>query len=103
MRSHLYPRKRKKKLSIQADPAEELQIALDRQDHLAGAAIDVTDPEPLPNDHPLWSHPKLFITPHLSGDAEDELDLACDVFFANAKRISAGEEVYNKVDFARGY
>ena len=63
----------------------------------------MTDPEPLPKDHPLWSHPKLLITPHLSGDAEGEFDLAVDVFLANAQRLAEGKVVLNRVDFERRY
>jgi len=40
--------------------------ALER-DELAGVGLDVTDPEPLPPDHPLWSHPRVVITPHIAG------------------------------------
>ncbi|WVW79624.1 hypothetical protein I302_101593 [Kwoniella bestiolae CBS 10118] len=83
--------------------SEELQKALDVPGALLGAAIDVTDPEPLPDNHFLWSHPKLLITPHLSGDTENELGIAADIFLANAERIAAGKDVYNKVHFARGY
>ncbi|RSH87130.1 hypothetical protein EHS25_003621 [Saitozyma podzolica] len=83
--------------------SEELAAALDVPGHLLGAAVDLTDPEPLPDGHPLWSHPKLLITPHLSGDTEGELNIAVDIFLANAQRIAEGKPVYNKVDFARGY
>lgn len=83
--------------------AEELAAALDVPGHLLGAAVDLTDPEPLPDNHPLWSHPKLLITPHLSGDTEGELNIAVDIFLANAQRIAEGKPVYNNVDFARGY
>ena len=82
--------------------ADELAAALDNPD-LLGAAIDVTDPEPLPDNHPLWSHPKLYITPHLSGDAEDELGVAAELFIINATRIAEGKKPHNAVDFERGY
>ncbi|WWC63763.1 uncharacterized protein I303_106368 [Kwoniella dejecticola CBS 10117] len=83
--------------------SDELKKALDVPGHLLGAAIDVTDPEPLPDNHPLWSHPKLLITPHLSGDTENELGIAADILVANAERLVAGKKVYNQVEFGRGY
>ncbi|WRT64449.1 uncharacterized protein IL334_001381 [Kwoniella shivajii] len=83
--------------------SEELQKALDVPRALLGAAIDVTDPEPLPDNHYLWSHPKLLITPHLSGDTENELGIAADIFIANAERIATGQSIYNQVRFERGY
>ena len=63
----------------------------------------MTDPEPLPEGHPLWSHPKLLITPHMSGETEDLLDLAADILLANVERVREGKPVYNRVDYARGY
>jgi glyoxylate/hydroxypyruvate reductase A len=46
--------------------AADLIAALD-SGHLAGATLDVTEPEPLPEDDPLWTHPKVTITPHIAG------------------------------------
>lgn len=65
--------------------------------------MDVTDPEPLPNGHPLWSHPKVIITPHQSGNTEGEMDIATEICLENAKRIGRGENVVNEVNFTRGY
>ncbi|WWC66023.1 uncharacterized protein I303_108645 [Kwoniella dejecticola CBS 10117] len=83
-------------------PSDDLLQILDSPKFF-GAAIDVTDPEPLPEGHPLWSHPKLIITPHISGNAENEMDIAADILIANAKKVHAGEGVINKVEFGRGY
>ncbi|WVQ80903.1 hypothetical protein IAT38_003010 [Cryptococcus sp. DSM 104549] len=77
--------------------------ALDRPEGLFAAAVDVTDPEPLPQDDPLWSHPKCVITPHLSGDAEDELDVAADVLITNVRNLEAGRQLVNVVDYQKGY
>jgi phosphoglycerate dehydrogenase-like enzyme len=63
----------------------------------------VTDPEPLPTGHALWSHPKCIITPHLSGDTEGEFDIAADILLENVARIERGEGPVNVVDVQRGY
>lgn len=71
--------------------------------HLFGAALDVTDPEPLPAQHPLWSHPKCIITPHLSGNTQGEMEIAADVLLFNVQRMKDGKEVVNEVRWDRGY
>lgn len=63
----------------------------------------MTDPEPLPDNHPLYSHPKVILTPHLSGDTEGEMEIAAQVFMANVERKRRGEGVLNGVDLIRGY
>jgi phosphoglycerate dehydrogenase-like enzyme len=82
---------------------DDLIAALDRKDSLFGAALDVTDPEPLPDKHPLWTHPKVIVTPHVSGNTEGEMDIATQICVENVRRISEGEKVVNGVDFTRGY
>lgn len=79
-------------------------IALDellKEGHLFGAALDVTDPEPLPEDHPLWSNPKCMITPHTSGTTFGHLnateDLLCRIICENLSRYCNGEEIINQV------
>ena len=72
---------------------------------LAGAALDVMDPEPLPPDHPLWSARNLILTPHVSGNMT--LGYTCDVnvemFCADLLRYGRGEPLKNLVDRTRGY
>ena len=72
---------------------------------LAGAALDVMDPEPLPPDHPLWSAKNLILTPHVSGNMT--LGYTCDVnvemFCADLLRYGRGEPLENLVDRTRGY
>lgn len=70
---------------------------------LFGIATDVTDPEPLPTGHPLWSHPKCIITPHLSGDTEGQYDIATDILMENVRRMEAGEDLINIIDLEKGY
>lgn len=83
--------------------AEDLIKALDKPDGLFGAALDVTDPEPLPPKHPLFTHPKVIVTPHQSGNTEGEMDIATQICLENLKRIEKGDKVVNEVDFTRGY
>jgi phosphoglycerate dehydrogenase-like enzyme len=70
---------------------------------IAGAALDVTDPEPLPDGHPLWTSPRALITPHRAnyGPAGDAAMHA--LFTRQIRRWIAGEELSGRVDPARGY
>lgn len=72
---------------------------------LAGAALDVMDPEPLPGDHPLWSTKNLILTPHVSGNMT--LGYTCDVnvemFCADLKNYAAGRPLNGLVDRKLGY
>ncbi len=69
--------------------------------HLAGAVLDVTDPEPLPTDHPLWRHPRVLITPHVASVTQPET--AALAVAANIKRHRAGLDLVGLVDRSRGY
>lgn len=69
--------------------------------HLEAAFIDVTDPEPLPSDHPLWSHPKVVLTPHVA--AHTRAESSAEATVANMRRILAGEAPNGLIDFQRGY
>ena len=73
--------------------------------HLAGAALDVMDPEPLPADHPLWSAKNIIITPHISGNMT--LDYTCDAivdaFCSDLQRYAAGIPLKNTVNRTLGY
>lgn len=71
---------------------------------LAGAVVDVVDPEPLPPESPLWSTPNLVITPHIScDDGEHYVDISLDIWFANFARFLKGKPLENRVDPRRGY
>ncbi len=72
---------------------------------LAGAALDVMTPEPLPADHPLWTCPNTILTPHVSGNMSLGLtcDLDVDMFLKDLARYAAGELPENLVDRTRGY
>ncbi|ORY21514.1 D-isomer specific 2-hydroxyacid dehydrogenase [Naematelia encephala] len=83
--------------------SEHILESLDAPNGLYGAAIDVTDPEPLEDNHPLWSHPRLIITPHLSGEPENEMQTSIDILLTNTQRLVAGKDVLNKCSFETGY
>jgi phosphoglycerate dehydrogenase-like enzyme len=70
---------------------------------IAGAALDVTDPEPLPPGHPLWKAPNIIITPHVSSDSDLESDAQVQVVRENLRRYLAGDKMLSVVDVARGY
>ena len=72
---------------------------------IAGAALDVMDPEPLPQDHPLWSAKNLILTPHVSGNMT--LGYTCDtnvaMFCEDLKNYAAGKPLNGFVDRVKGY
>lgn len=70
---------------------------------IGGAALDVTDPEPLPSDSELWRLDNVMITPHISGGTPKYMDRAIELFCDNLRRYLAGEPLRNLVDSARGY
>jgi len=65
------------------------------------AILDVTSPEPLPADHPFWSHPKIILTPHVASvtDAEGSADFVA----TNLRRHFAKEALAGVVETSRGY
>jgi phosphoglycerate dehydrogenase-like enzyme len=70
--------------------------ALLSEGRLQAALLDVTDPEPLPPEHPLWSTPNCFITPHSAGGHHDEGDRLVDHFIANLQRFERAEAVLDR-------
>ena len=68
-----------------------------------GAGLDVTDPEPLPPGHPLWTMPGVIITPHYAGDHPGYNAEAFQVFLGNLGRYVRGEPLRNVVDRQQGY
>ncbi len=64
---------------------------------LAGAYLDVTDPEPLPPTDPLWALPNCWVTPHAAGGHATEFQRLADHFLANLKRYAAGEAMADRV------
>lgn len=70
---------------------------------LAGAALDVTAPEPLPPDSPLWRTPNLLVTPHTSAVSDRLWERETALLLRLLEEWFAGRELTNRVDFARGY
>ena len=70
---------------------------------IAGAGLDVTDPEPLPADHPLWKAPNVIITPHVANDSDLGFDAQLKVVQENLRRYLAGERMLSVVDVSKGY
>lgn len=72
---------------------------------LAGAALDVMEPEPLPPGHPLWTAPHLILTPHVSGNMalQETCDIDVDMFCADLERFARGLRPLHAVDRRRGY
>ncbi|TLD28519.1 hypothetical protein PspLS_04014 [Pyricularia sp. CBS 133598] len=81
---------------------EALMEALD-QGLIRGAALDVTDPEPLPSDHKLWDYKNVIITPHVSGNSFRYNERVCKILRYNLERMSAGKELVNLVNKKLGY
>jgi phosphoglycerate dehydrogenase-like enzyme len=81
---------------------EDLLAALE-SGRLAGAGLDVTDPEPLPADHPLWRMPRVIITPHMAASSDTEAGTRAMVVRENLRRWQAGEPLLSVVDIERGY
>ena len=70
---------------------------------LSGAALDVTDPEPLPEDNELWDLENVVVTPHVSGQGTSYTERAFQVLGLNLERRLAGEKLVNVVRRERGY
>lgn len=70
---------------------------------IGGAALDVTDPEPLPADHRLWSLENCIITPHVGNTPEMAIPLLAERITSNVRRYRLGEELIGRIDISRGY
>jgi phosphoglycerate dehydrogenase-like enzyme len=70
---------------------------------IRGAALDVTDPEPLPDGHPLWKAKNVIITPHVSGNSTAYTERLLAILETNLTRLSEGKELTNKVSRRDGY
>ncbi|MBX3569186.1 MAG: glyoxylate reductase (NADP(+)) [Rhizobiaceae bacterium] len=74
-----------------------------QQGHLARATLDVTEPEPLPEGHPFYTHPKVRITSHLAWDGDGNAARMRGIIAENLERFAAGKPLINVIDTERGY
>jgi phosphoglycerate dehydrogenase-like enzyme len=70
-------------------------------EQIAGAMVDVTDPEPLPQDHPLWTTKNCVITPHITGATAMYETRCVDLLKENMARLKAGKSLINEFDLSR--
>ncbi len=78
-------------------------VAALEEARIAGAGLDVTDPEPLPADHALWRMPNVIVTPHVSAGSDVRLERLWMLYRENLRRFVAGEPLLSVVDKTRGY
>lgn len=81
---------------------DALLLAL-REGWIAGAGLDVSDPEPLPQDDPLWERPNVVLTQHTSGGSPALDRRVTDIFIDNLRRFIDGSPLNNQVDYERQY
>jgi phosphoglycerate dehydrogenase-like enzyme len=82
---------------------EPALVAALGKDEIGGAALDVFATEPLPADSPLWTHPNVIVSPHMSGDARGWDQALTSLFLAQLMRFSTGQPLGNVVDKALGF
>jgi D-3-phosphoglycerate dehydrogenase len=78
-------------------------VAALREGHLAGAALDVTEIEPLPLASELWEMPQVVITPHVGAQSADRVDVTTHFFCENLRRYDSGQRLINLVDKQLGF
>lgn len=76
---------------------QEALIGRLRRGQIAAAYLDVTDPEPLPPEHPLWTTPNCFITPHTAGGHANEKERQVQHFLENLRRFTRGQDLLNRI------
>ena len=81
---------------------DDLIAALDAG-QIRGAALDVTDPEPLPADHKLWGYKNVIVTPHCSGNSNHYNERCLKILAYNLQRRAEGKDVVNRVSKSLGY
>jgi phosphoglycerate dehydrogenase-like enzyme len=74
-----------------------------RQGKIAGAALEALEPEPLPPGHPLWTMPRVIITPHVSDYSDKHEDTVWQLYRENLRRYIAGDKLLNVIDLEKGY
>ncbi|MSQ94580.1 MAG: MBL fold metallo-hydrolase [Gemmataceae bacterium] len=82
---------------------QKAMMAALKEGTIAGAGLDVTDPEPLPDAHPLWKMTNVVVSPHIGGQSNGARDRAWRLFRENVRRFTAGEPLLCVVDKQKGY
>jgi phosphoglycerate dehydrogenase-like enzyme len=81
---------------------DDLLAALD-EGLIGGAGLDVTDPEPLPAGHKLWTHPRAVVTPHTAGGSPRRAGRVIATFIENLQRLRDGRPLLALIDKQKGY
>ncbi len=81
---------------------DDLVVAL-RDQRIGGAALDVTDPEPLPTQHPLWTFDNCLVTPHIGNTRAMAVPLLSERVATNCRLFAAGQPLVGVVDVGLGY
>jgi phosphoglycerate dehydrogenase-like enzyme len=81
--------------------SERALIEALNENRIQGAVLDVFEKEPLPEDNPLWEHPDVLVTPHVSALSFPE-DIV-KIFAENYRRFTLGRSLQYVIDFAKGY
>ena len=81
---------------------DDLMAAL-KEGLIWGAGLDVTDPEPLPAGHPLWTHPRVIVTPHTAGVSPRRAGRVIDTLCENLRRMRTGQPLVAIIDKEKGY
>lgn len=86
-------------VNIARGPIVDTQALIDalEGDKIRGAALDVTDPEPLPMDHPLWKAKNCFITPHVSWHSRSQMGRCLGILAENVEHFLKGETLFNEL------
>ena len=82
---------------------EDALINCLKEKKIAGAVLDVTNKEPIPQNHPLWKVPNVILTQHTGGGYGNEILDKVDVFLENLKRFEEGLQLHNVIDVRKGY
>ncbi|HEV3281425.1 MAG TPA: D-isomer specific 2-hydroxyacid dehydrogenase family protein [Acidimicrobiales bacterium] len=92
-------------VNVARGPHVDTDALVDALGHgsIAGAALDVTDPEPLPDGHPLWDRPNCIITPHTADTVEMVLPALAERIRVNVERFGSGRPLLGRVDPDAGY
>jgi phosphoglycerate dehydrogenase-like enzyme len=81
---------------------DALLAALDAG-QLEAASLDTVEPEPLPPEHPLFSHPRVRLSAHISWSSPDSMHRTLELFIENLRRFRAGDPLEGVVDVEAGY